>query len=152
MNLPNHNTDSPIWRPWTQMKTSPPALKVVKGDGVWLELEDGRRILDCISSWWVTIHGHGHPALAEALYHQAQQLEQVIFANFTHDPAEQLARRLLTHVPNSLTRVFFTDNGSTKETRIGRDFSSLRTAITGTRSEQCHSESVAHGGSRFARC
>ena len=113
MNLPNSETDSPIWRPYTQMKTTPPPLKVVKGEGVWLELEDGRRILDCISSWWVTIHGHGHPALAESLYHQAQQLEQVIFTNFTHDPAEQLARKLLTHLPNALTRVFFTDNGST---------------------------------------
>jgi adenosylmethionine---8-amino-7-oxononanoate aminotransferase len=107
------NSDSPIWRPFTQMKTAPPPLKVVRGQGVWLELEDGRRILDCISSWWVTIHGHAHPALAEALYQQAQQLEQVIFADFTHEPAEQLARRLLAHVPASLTRVFFSDNGST---------------------------------------
>ncbi len=108
-----NSSDSPIWRPFTQMKTTPPALKVVRGDGIWLELEDGRRVMDCISSWWVTIHGHAHPALAEALYHQAKQLEQVIFANFTHEPAEQLARRLLTHLPNSLTRVFFSDNGST---------------------------------------
>jgi adenosylmethionine---8-amino-7-oxononanoate aminotransferase len=106
-------SDSPIWRPFTQMKTTPPALKVVRGEGIWLELEDGRRVMDCISSWWVTIHGHAHPALAEALYHQAKQLEQVIFANFTHEPAEQLARRLLTHLPDSLTRVFFSDNGST---------------------------------------
>jgi adenosylmethionine-8-amino-7-oxononanoate aminotransferase len=95
------------------MKTMSPALKVVRGDGIWLELEDGRRVMDCISSWWVTIHGHAHPDLAEALYHQAKQLEQVIFANFTHEPAEQLARRLLTHLPDSLTRVFFSDNGST---------------------------------------
>ncbi|MGV0027768.1 adenosylmethionine--8-amino-7-oxononanoate transaminase [Phormidesmis priestleyi] len=108
-----NSSDSPIWRPFTQMKTTPPALKVVRGDGIWLELEDGRRVMDCISSWWVTIHGHAHPALAEALYHQAKQLEQVIFADFTHEPAEQLARRLLTHLPNSLTRVFFSDNGST---------------------------------------
>ncbi|KAM3101435.1 adenosylmethionine--8-amino-7-oxononanoate transaminase [Phormidesmis sp. 146-12] len=108
-----NSSDSPIWRPFTQMKTAPPALKVVRGDGIWLELEDGRRVMDCISSWWVTIHGHAHPVLAEALYYQAKQLEQVIFANFTHEPAEQLARRLLTHLPNALTRVFFSDNGST---------------------------------------
>lgn len=105
--------DSPIWRPFTQMKTTPPAPKVVKGDGIWLELEDGRRIMDCISSWWVTIHGHAHPVLAQALYAQAQKLEQVIFAGFTHDPAEQLAAKLLTHVPDALKRVFFSDNGST---------------------------------------
>ncbi len=106
-------TDSPIWRPFTQMKTAPPVPKVVKGEGIWLELEDGRRIMDCISSWWVTIHGHAHPVLAEALYKQAKQLEQVIFAGFTHDPAEQLASKLLTHVPDALKRVFFSDNGST---------------------------------------
>ena len=106
-------TDSPIWRPFTQMKTAPHPLKVVKGDGIWLELADGRRIMDCISSWWVTIHGHAHPALAQTLYEQATQLEQVIFANFTHEPAEQIAQKLLTHLPASLTRVFFSDNGST---------------------------------------
>jgi adenosylmethionine-8-amino-7-oxononanoate aminotransferase len=104
---------SPIWHPSTQMKSSPPPLKVVKGQGVILELEDGRQIVDCISSWWVTIHGHSHPILANALYQQAQQLEHVIFAGFTHEPAEQLAHKLLNHLPKSLTRVFFSDNGST---------------------------------------
>jgi adenosylmethionine---8-amino-7-oxononanoate aminotransferase len=108
-----HTNPSPIWQPFTQMKTAPPPLKVVRGDGIWLELDDGRRIIDCISSWWVTIHGHSHPVLAEALYRQAQTLEQVIFTGFTHEPAEQLARRLLTHLPASLCRVFFSDNGST---------------------------------------
>ena len=105
--------DSPIWQPYTQMKTSPLPLKVLKGRGVMLELEDGRQIIDCISSWWVTIHGHSHPALATALYQQAQQLEHVIFAGFTHEPAEKLARKLLDFLPKSLTRVFFSDNGST---------------------------------------
>ncbi|MES1025724.1 adenosylmethionine--8-amino-7-oxononanoate transaminase [Gloeocapsa sp. BRSZ] len=104
---------SPIWQPFTQMKTAPIPLKVVKGQGVMLELEDKRQIMDCISSWWVTIHGHGHPILAEALYKQAQALEHVIFTGFTHEPAEQLARKLLQHLPKSLTRVFFSDNGST---------------------------------------
>ncbi|NCJ05148.1 adenosylmethionine--8-amino-7-oxononanoate transaminase [Synechococcales cyanobacterium C] len=104
---------SPIWQPFTQMKTAPPPLKVVSGKGILLELEDGRQIMDCISSWWVTLHGHSHPVLAEALYTQAQTLEQVIFAGFTHEPAEQLAAQLLTHLPPNLTRVFFSDNGST---------------------------------------
>jgi adenosylmethionine---8-amino-7-oxononanoate aminotransferase len=108
-----HSHDSPIWQPYTQMKTAPPPLKVVKGEGVWLELDTGERILDAISSWWVTIHGHSHPVLAEALYHQAQQLEQVIFAGFSHAPAEQLATRVLAQLPDALTRVFFSDNGST---------------------------------------
>ncbi|MFH7027649.1 MAG: adenosylmethionine--8-amino-7-oxononanoate transaminase [Heteroscytonema crispum UTEX LB 1556] len=104
---------SPVWQPFTQMKTAPLPLKVLKGQGVMLELEDGRQIMDCISSWWVTIHGHSHPVLAEALYQQAQKLEHVIFAGFTHEGAEQLARKLLTHLPNLLTKVFFSDNGST---------------------------------------
>jgi len=95
------------------MKTTPLPLKVTKGHGVWLELEDGRQILDCISSWWVTIHGHSHPALASALYEQAQRLEHVIFAGFTHEPAEKLAKKLLAYLPKELTRVFFSDNGST---------------------------------------
>lgn len=107
------DTYSPIWQPFTQMKTAPVPLKVRKGSGVMLELEDGRQIVDCISSWWVTIHGHGHPAIARSLYEQAQQLEHVIFAGFTHEPAETLARQLLTYLPKSLTRVFFSDNGAT---------------------------------------
>lgn len=105
--------DSPIWQPFTQMKTASPPLKVVRGKGAWVELKDGRKLLDCISSWWVTIHGHSHPVLAEALYQQAQQLEHIIFAGFTHDPAEKLSQKLLNHLPPSLTRIFFSDNGST---------------------------------------
>ncbi len=105
--------DSPIWQPFTQMKTAPPRLKVKRGQGIFLELEDGRQVMDCISSWWVTLHGHSHPQLAEALYQQAQTLEHVIFSGFTHDPAEQLAQRVLAHLPADLRRVFFSDNGST---------------------------------------
>ncbi|MDX1977712.1 MAG: adenosylmethionine--8-amino-7-oxononanoate transaminase [Pseudanabaenaceae cyanobacterium bins.68] len=103
--------NSPIWRPFSQMKTAPAPLEVLRGQGAWLELADGRKILDCISSWWVTIHGHGHPLLAKALYQQAQQLEQVIFAGFTHAPAETLAARLIQTLGGG--RLFFSDNGST---------------------------------------
>ncbi|HCF27859.1 MAG TPA: adenosylmethionine--8-amino-7-oxononanoate transaminase [Cyanobacteria bacterium UBA11049] len=113
MNSAEIEASSPIWHPFTQMKTSPQPLKVRKGKGIWLELEDGRQILDCISSWWVTIHGHSHPVLSNALFEQAQQLEHVIFAGFTHEPAERLAQKLLNCLPKSLTRVFFSDNGST---------------------------------------
>ncbi len=102
-----------IWYPYTQAKTSPLPLKVKSAQGVWLELEGGHRILDAISSWWVTLHGHGEPTIAQAIYDQAQRLEQVIFAGFTHDPAEALADRLLQALPQPLSRVFFSDNGST---------------------------------------
>jgi adenosylmethionine-8-amino-7-oxononanoate aminotransferase len=102
-----------IWYPYTQAKTAPPALKVKSASGIWLELEDGRRLMDCISSWWVNTHGHAHPRIAQAIYQQALQLEQVIFSGFTHDPAEQLAEQLVAQLPQGLDRVFFSDNGST---------------------------------------
>lgn len=102
-----------IWHPCTQAKTSPSPLKVKSAQGVWLELDNGHRILDCISSWWVNIHGHSHPKIAQAIYEQANHLEHVIFAGFTHDPAEELAEKLLEYLPENLCRVFFSDNGST---------------------------------------
>ncbi|MBW4581451.1 MAG: adenosylmethionine--8-amino-7-oxononanoate transaminase [Tildeniella nuda ZEHNDER 1965/U140] len=102
-----------LWYPYTQAKTAPEPLKVKAAKGVWLELERGERILDCISSWWVNLHGHAHPKIAAAIAQQAQQLEHVIFAGFTHDPAEQLAERLVRRLPTNLTRVFYSDNGST---------------------------------------
>ncbi|MBY0358664.1 MAG: adenosylmethionine--8-amino-7-oxononanoate transaminase [Candidatus Obscuribacterales bacterium] len=102
-----------IWHPFTQMKTAPPPLPVKSGSGIYLELEDGRRLIDCISSWWVNIHGHAHPAIAKAIYDQALILEQVIFAGFTHEPAEKLASGLLEILPDKLNHIFFSDNGST---------------------------------------
>lgn len=106
-------TTSPIWHPFTQAKTAPLPLKVKSAAGVWLTLENGHQVLDAISSWWVNIHGHAHPAIAEAIYAQAKTLEQVIFAGFTHDPAEQLALKLREKLPDRLQYVFFSDNGST---------------------------------------
>jgi len=82
------------------------------GHGPWLELADGRRVLDAISSWWVTLHGHGEPTIAAAIARQARKLEQVIFADFSHDPAVTLAQRLCRAWPG-LDRLFFSDNGST---------------------------------------
>lgn len=102
-----------LWYPYTQAKTAPPPLKVTSAQGAWLELEDGRKLLDCISSWWVNLHGHAHPQIAEAIYQQAMTLEQVIFAGLTHDPAEQLAEQLIQKLPPPLNRVFYSDNGST---------------------------------------
>jgi adenosylmethionine---8-amino-7-oxononanoate aminotransferase len=86
---------------------------VKSAQGVWLELESGQKIIDCISSWWVNLHGHGHPAIAEAIYQQALKLEQVIFSGFSHEPAEQLATQLVACLPAPLNRVFYSDNGST---------------------------------------
>lgn len=102
-----------LWHPYTQMKTSPPPIPIVAGKGVYLYTEDGRRILDGISSWWVNIHGHSHPRLNEALAQQANKLEHVLFAGFTHEPAAYLAEELTQVLPSSLTRIFYSDNGST---------------------------------------
>jgi adenosylmethionine-8-amino-7-oxononanoate aminotransferase len=102
-----------VWHPYTQMLTAPPPLPIVRGEGVYLYTEDGRRILDAISSWWVNIHGHSHPKLNEALAAQARRLEHVMFAGCTHPPAVELAERLVSLLPPPLTRVFYSDNGST---------------------------------------
>jgi len=102
-----------LWHPYTQMKTAPAPLPIVKGEGVYLYTADGRGILDGISSWWVNIHGHSHPRLNEALARQAGELEHVMFAGCTHRPAVELAERLAAILPSGLTRIFYSDNGST---------------------------------------
>ncbi len=102
-----------LWHPYTQMQTSRPPLPVARGRGVYLHLEDGTRVLDGISSWWVNIHGHSHPVLNEALAAQARELEHVMFAGFTHRPAVDLAEALLAVLPPGLSRIFYSDDGST---------------------------------------
>jgi adenosylmethionine---8-amino-7-oxononanoate aminotransferase len=102
-----------LWHPYTQMLTAPAPLPITRAEGVWLYTEDGRRILDGISSWWVNIHGHSHPKLNAALAGQARELEHVVFAGCTHRPAVELAERLVEILPKGLERVFYSDNGST---------------------------------------
>lgn len=102
-----------LWHPYTQALTAAAPLAVVRAQGVYLYTEDGRRILDGISSWWVNVHGHSHPKLNEALAAQARELEHVVFAGCTHRPAVELAERLLALLPRGLTRIFYSDNGST---------------------------------------
>ncbi len=102
-----------LWHPYTQMLTAPAPLEIARAEGVWLYTEDGRRIMDGVSSWWVNVHGHSHPKLNEALAAQARVLEHVIFAGCTHRPAVELAERLLAVLPKGLARVFYSDNGST---------------------------------------
>jgi adenosylmethionine-8-amino-7-oxononanoate aminotransferase len=103
----------PIWHPFTQMQTAGMPLRVESAEGEFLHLSDGRTVVDGISSWWVTLHGHSNKEIAQAIYEQANRLEHVIFAGFTHEPAEQLASGLLSKLPESLRKVFFSDNGST---------------------------------------
>ncbi len=102
-----------IWHPYTPMKIWPEAIAIVKGDGVYLEDEDGVRYIDAISSWWVNLHGHAHPYIAQKVSDQMSVLEHSIFAGFTHEPAVRLAERLLGILPGEMKKIFYSDNGST---------------------------------------
>ena len=102
-----------LWHPYTPMKIWPEAIAIVRGEGVYLVDEDGNKYIDAISSWWVNLHGHSHPYIAQKVNEQLQSLEHCIFAGFTHAPAITLAERLLKIVPGDLSRVFYSDNGST---------------------------------------
>ncbi len=102
-----------IWHPYTQEALDPKPLQIERAEGVYLYTADGRRLLDAISSWWVNIHGHAHPLIASAIAEQAHKLEHVIFAGFTHAPAQELAWRLRRVLPDALEHIFFSDDGST---------------------------------------
>ncbi|QHL86688.1 adenosylmethionine--8-amino-7-oxononanoate transaminase [Nibribacter ruber] len=101
------------WHPYTQMHTAAPPIGITHGKGSLLFSEDGRTFIDAVSSWWVTIHGHAHPHIAQKVSEQLRTLEHVIFAGFTHAPAVELSERLLKLLPDNQARVFFSDNGST---------------------------------------
>lgn len=102
-----------IWHPFTQMQTAPLPISIVRGEGSLLYGADGREYLDMISSWWVNLHGHAHPYIAQRVSEQLKTLEHVIFAGFTHPTAVELAERLLTILPQNQAKVFYSDNGST---------------------------------------
>ncbi len=105
--------DDCVWHPFTQAKTARPPIHITKAEGIYLYSQDGRRYLDGISSWWVNLHGHTHPYIAEKIKKQTDTLEHVIFAGFTHTPAIDFARRLLSILPGKMSKVFYSDNGST---------------------------------------
>lgn len=105
--------NSPVWHPFTQHALSPAPPLVARGEGAWLETDTGARILDAISSWWVITHGHRHPRIVDSIKEQIDALDQVIFAGYTHRPAEDVARELVRIAPRGLSHVFFSDSGST---------------------------------------
>jgi adenosylmethionine-8-amino-7-oxononanoate aminotransferase len=102
-----------VWHPFSPFLGMPEILAAARGEGPYIITEDGRRILDAVSSWWVNLHGHAHPRIAEAIAKQAHTLEQVIFAGFTHTGAVKLAEKLLELLPENQSRIFFSDDGST---------------------------------------
>ena len=109
---------SPVWHPFTQHGLNEPIPHVVRAEGAMLHLADGSTLIDGISSWWVTTHGHCEPRIAAAIARQASQLDQLIFAAYTHEPAEEVARGLIDLAPRfdgqpALAHVFYSDSGST---------------------------------------
>ena len=104
---------SSVWRPFTQHGLGEPVPKVVRAQGASLWTEEGRRVIDAISSWWVTTHGHCHPRIMAAIAEATSQLDQIIFAGWTHEPAERLAEELIAILPDPLAYVFYSDSGST---------------------------------------
>ena len=104
---------SKVWHPFTQHGLELEMAEIARAEGAWLETTGGAHILDAISSWWVVTHGHRHPKIMAAITEQTGKLDQVIFAGFTHEPAETLAGRLQRLAPPGLDHVFFSDSGST---------------------------------------
>ncbi len=102
-----------VWHPFTQAATADPPLAVVSAAGAWLQLADGTRVFDAISSWWTCLHGHSHPRIVAAIAAQAARLDHVLFAGCTHPGAVALAEQLVQRAPPGLTRVFYSDDGST---------------------------------------
>lgn len=101
-----------IWHPYTSMKNPLPVFPVAGASGVRLQLEDGRELVDGMSSWWAAIHGYNHPVLNSAASQQLERMSHVMFGGLTHEPAVRLARQLVEMTPDSLDRVFFSDSGS----------------------------------------
>lgn len=104
---------SRVWHPFTQHGLGEPVPRIFRSEGASLWTDDGRRIVDAISSWWVTTHGHRHPRIMAAIAAETERLDQIIFAGWTHEPAERLARELVELLPDPLAHVFYSDSGST---------------------------------------
>jgi adenosylmethionine-8-amino-7-oxononanoate aminotransferase len=103
---------SHVWHPYAPLIDAAPVYPVVAANGVELTLEDGRRLVDGMASWWCAIHGYNHPVLNRALREQSERFSHVMFGGLTHRPATDLARRLLELCPGNLQGVFFADSGS----------------------------------------
>ncbi|KUM25542.1 adenosylmethionine-8-amino-7-oxononanoate aminotransferase [Mesorhizobium loti] len=106
-------SQSRVWHPFTQHALEPAIPEIVRTEGAYLHRADGTRVLDAISSWWVVTHGHRHPRIVKAIETTAASLDQIIFAGFTHEPAERLAEALVNLAPPGLDWVFYSDSGST---------------------------------------
>jgi len=102
-----------VWHPFTHLKYAESPVHIVRGEGAFFYDADGNKLLDAISSWWVNLHGHCHPYISQKVSEQLYTLEHAIFSSFTHEPAVKLAERLIGHLPENQSKIFYSDNGST---------------------------------------
>ena len=101
-----------VWHPYTSMTNPSPVLPVVSANGVYLQLADGKQLIDGMSSWWSALHGYNHPVLNQALIDQTKKMSHVMFGGLTHEPAITLAKKLIQISCDNLQHVFFADSGS----------------------------------------
>ena len=102
-----------VWHPFTHLKNAAPPVLIKRAEGLYFYDEHDNKIMDAISSWWVNLHGHSHPYISKKVSEQLFSFEHVLFSDFTHQPAISLAERLLQHLPNNQSKIFYSDNGST---------------------------------------
>ncbi len=101
-----------VWHPYAAMPNLLPVFPVESAQGVYIQLMDGRSLIDGISSWWTCIHGYNHPRLNQAAHAQIDRMSHIMFGGLTHQPAVDLTRKLIDLTPAALQQVFFCDSGS----------------------------------------